>query len=129
MHHYLFGCHSGVGYPDESYPMQSSHRARRGGVSATLLVVDDEQGSSILSIKSSARAPARAGRASGADALEIVRREPVSVHDHRSDDVGDVGHRLLKASRTLSPRRTVLMTAYGTVENAVEAMKLAPMTS
>src|SRR3954447_10868936 len=61
---------------------------------------------------------------SGGEALEIIRREPVSVLITDLMMPGMSGIDLLKASRSLSPEtETVLMTAYGTVENAVEAMK------
>jgi len=53
-----------------------------------------------------------------------VRREPVSVLITDLMMPGMSGIDLLKASRSVSPEtETVLMTAYGTVENAVEAMK------
>src|SRR3954447_10311872 len=61
---------------------------------------------------------------SGGEALEIIRREPVSVLVTDLMMPGMSGIDLLKASRSVSPEtETVLMTAYGTVENAVEAMK------
>jgi len=70
------------------------------------------------------RIAARADRGSGGEALEIIRREPVSVLITDLVMPGMSGIDLLRASRSLSPEtETVLMTAYGTVENAVEAMK------
>src|SRR4029078_869120 len=61
---------------------------------------------------------------SGGEALEIIRREAVSgmLRDLRMP--GMSGMDLLRASKSVAPEtETVLMTAYGTVENAVEAMK------
>ena len=61
---------------------------------------------------------------SGGEALEIIRREPVSVLLTDLMMPGMSGMDLLRASKSLAPEtETVLMTAYGTVENAVEAMK------
>jgi two-component system response regulator HydG len=92
---------------------------------ATLLVVDDEPGIVDSLQKVFEREHLRVLTAtSGAEALEIVRREPVSVMITDLMMAGMSGMDLLKASRSLSPEtETVLMTAYGTVENAVEAMK------
>ena len=61
---------------------------------------------------------------SGGEALEILRREPVSVLLTDLMMPGMSGIDLLRASKSVAPEtETVLMTAYGTVENAVEAMK------
>src|SRR5450432_1790050 len=61
---------------------------------------------------------------SGGEALEIIRREPVSVLLTDLMMPGMSGMDLLRASKSVAPEtETVLMTAYGTVENAVEAMK------
>ena len=91
----------------------------------TLLVVDDEPGIVDSLQKIFEREHLRVLTAtSGADAMDIIRREPVSVLVTDLMMSGMSGIDLLKASRTLSPEtETVLMTAYGTVENAVEAMK------
>ncbi len=106
--------------PEASRPATGSPGA------PTLLVVDDEPGIVDSLQKIFEREHLRVLTAtSGADALEIVRREPVSVLITDLMMAGMSGIDLLKASRTLSPEtETVLMTAYGTVENAVEAMKL-----
>jgi two-component system response regulator HydG len=91
----------------------------------TVLVVDDERGI----VESLQRVFEREGlRALTADgggaALDILRREPVSVLLTDLLMPGMSGLDLLKASRSVSPEtETILMTAYGTVENAVEAMK------
>jgi len=96
-----------------------------GGTPATLLVVDDEPGIVDSLQKIFEREQLRVLTAtSGAEALEIIRREPVSVMITDLMMAGMSGMDLLKASRSVSPEtETVLMTAYGTVENAVEAMK------
>jgi two-component system response regulator HydG len=91
----------------------------------TVLVVDDEPGIVDSLHKIFERESLRVLTAgSGGEALEIIRREPVSVLITDLMMPGMSGIDLLKASRNLSPEtETVLMTAYGTVENAVEAMK------
>src|SRR6185369_14500920 len=91
----------------------------------TVLVVDDEPGIVDSLHKIFERESLRVLTAgSGGEALEIIRREPVSVLITDLMMPGMSGIDLLKASRSLSPEtETVLMTAYGTVENAVEAMK------
>ena len=91
----------------------------------TVLVVDDEPGIVDSLHKIFERESLRVLTAgSGGEALEIIRREPVSVLITDLIMPGMSGIDLLKASRSLSPEtETVLMTAYGTVENAVEAMK------
>jgi two-component system response regulator HydG len=60
----------------------------------------------------------------GASALELLRRHRVSVLLTDLMMPGMSGMDLLKAARTVAPEaEVVLMTAYGTVETAVEAMK------
>ncbi|MFM7204580.1 MAG: sigma-54-dependent transcriptional regulator [Myxococcota bacterium] len=62
--------------------------------------------------------------ADGAEALAIVRRESVALVVTDFKMPGMTGLDLLKAARTLQPDlEVILMTAYGTVEAAVEAMK------
>jgi two-component system, NtrC family, response regulator HydG len=91
----------------------------------TVLVVDDEPGI----VESLQRVFEREGlraltAGGGGAALDILRREPVSVLLTDLLMPGMSGMDLLKASRSVSPEtETILMTAYGTVENAVEAMK------
>jgi DNA-binding NtrC family response regulator len=91
----------------------------------TVLVVDDEPGivDSLQKVfeKESLRVITARG---GAEALDLLRREPVSVVLTDLLMPGMSGLDLLKASRSVSPEtETILMTAYGTVENAVEAMR------
>jgi two-component system response regulator HydG len=90
-----------------------------------VLVVDDEPGIVDSLQKVFEREGLRVLTAkAGAEALEILRREAVSVLLTDLLMPGLSGMDLLKASRSVSPEtETILMTAYGTVENAVEAMK------
>jgi two-component system response regulator HydG len=91
----------------------------------TLLVVDDEASN----LESLERIFAREGLAvltapDGKEALEVVRKRRVDVvlTDLMMPNVSGVD--LLKAVKQLSPEtETVVMTAYGTVEAAVEAMR------
>ncbi|HVR61844.1 MAG TPA: sigma-54 dependent transcriptional regulator, partial [Polyangia bacterium] len=93
--------------------------------SPTVLVVDDEPGIVDSLQKILERESLRVLAAgSGGEALELIRREPVSVLVTDLMMPGMSGIDLLRASRSVSPEtETILMTAYGTVENAVEAMK------
>ena len=91
----------------------------------TLLVVDDEQGN----LDSLERIFAREGyqvllALGGEKALEHLRREPVDVVLTDLTMPGMSGQELLRAVRAVAPEsEVVLMTAYGTVEAAVAAMK------
>src|SRR4051812_46782445 len=87
----------------------------------TVLVVDDEPGIVDSLQKVFEREGLRVLTAgAGAQALEILRREPVSVLLTDLIMPGMSGMDLLKASRSVSPEtETIMMTAYGTVENAV----------
>jgi two-component system response regulator HydG len=91
----------------------------------TLLVVDDEASN----LESLERIFAREGLAvltakDGKDALEIVRKRRVDVVLTDLMMPGISGVDVLKAVKQLSPEtETVVMTAYGTVEAAVEAMR------
>jgi two-component system response regulator HydG len=91
-----------------------------------VLVVDDEPGLVDSLQKVFERESLRVLTArSGAEALDVLRREAVAVLLTDLMMPGMSGMDLLKACRTVSPEsETILMTAYGTVENAVEAMKL-----
>ncbi|MDB4966661.1 MAG: two component, sigma54 specific, transcriptional regulator, Fis family [Myxococcales bacterium] len=91
----------------------------------TLLVVDDEASN----LESLERIFAREGLAvltarDGKDALEVIRKRRIDVLLTDLMMPGISGVDLLKAVKQLSPEtETVVMTAYGTVEAAVEAMR------
>src|SRR5580692_9625556 len=91
----------------------------------TVLVVDDEPSIVDSLQKIFERESLRVLTAgSGGEALEILRREAVSVLLTDLMMPGMSGMDLLRASKSIAPEtETMLMTAYGTVENAVEAMK------
>jgi two-component system response regulator HydG len=91
----------------------------------TVLVVDDEPALVDSLQKILERESLRVLTAgSGGEALELIRRHPVSVMLTDLMMPGMSGMDLLRASKSVAPEtETVLMTAYGTVENAVEAMK------
>jgi two-component system response regulator HydG len=91
----------------------------------TVLIVDDEPGILDSLQKVFERESLRVLTAhGGAEALELLRREPVSILLTDLLMPGMSGLDLLKASKSVSPEtETILMTAYGTVENAVEAMR------
>ena len=92
---------------------------------ATLLVVDDEQ----ANLDSLERVFSREGyrvllAAKGETALALLRDEPVDVVLTDLMMPGMSGQELLRAVKAVAPEaETVLMTAYGTVEAAVSAMK------
>jgi len=92
---------------------------------ATVLVVDDEPAIVDSLQKILERESLRVLTAgSGGEALDIIRREAISVMLTDLMMPGMSGMDLLRASKSVAPEtETVLMTAYGTVENAVEAMK------
>src|SRR5689334_10312621 len=91
----------------------------------TVLLVDDERGI----VDSLATILAREGlevikHTDPKSALETLRKQRVNVLITDLMMPGLTGMDLLKASRTLAPETEVIvMTAYGTVENAVDAMK------
>jgi two-component system, NtrC family, response regulator HydG len=95
------------------------------GVPPLVLIVDDETSNLESLGKIFEREGWRVALAgSGAAALEAVRREHVSVVVTDLMMPGMSGEELLRAVRALSPEtEVVLMTAYGTVETAVAAMK------
>jgi two-component system response regulator HydG len=94
-------------------------------VTPLVLIVDDES----PNLESLGKIFEREGwrvalAASGAAALDALRREPVAVVVTDLMMPGMGGEELLRAVKTLSPgTEVVLMTAYGTVETAVAAMK------
>ena len=91
----------------------------------TVLAVDDDQ----ANLDSLERIFAREGwsflrAASGPSALELLRGEPVDVVLTDLMMPGMSGQELLRGVRAIAPEvEIVLMTAYGTVEAAVAAMK------
>jgi two-component system response regulator HydG len=92
----------------------------------TILIVDDERGI----LESLGKVFEREGlkilsAVSGADGLELLRRHRIAVLLTDLMMPGAMnGLDLLKAAHTVAPEtEVVLMTAYGTVETAVEAMK------
>ena len=92
---------------------------------ATLLVVDDDEGNRDTLEHMLSKEGFRVLQASSGDeGLDIVRRERPAVVLTDLKMPGMDGVALLKATKELSPStEVVLMTAYGTVETAVEAMK------
>ncbi len=92
---------------------------------ATVLVVDDEPGNLASLSKIFQREGMRVLAAGGArEALDAVRRHRVEVVLTDLMMPGTNGVELLRALKELSPdTEVVLMTAYGTVETAVQAMR------
>jgi two-component system response regulator HydG len=94
-------------------------------VAPLVLIVDDERSN----LESLERIFAREGfrvalAASGSEALDAVRRERPSVVVTDLMMPGMSGEELLRAVKAVAPEtEVVLMTAYGTVETAVSAMK------
>jgi two-component system response regulator HydG len=94
-------------------------------VEPLILIADDERSN----LESLSRIFAKEGwrvatAESGASALEVLRRERVAVLVTDLMMPGMSGEALLRAARTVSPEtEVVLVTAYGTVEAAVSAMK------
>src|SRR5689334_2756792 len=91
----------------------------------TVLVVDDDR----ANLDSVARIFQREQLATltatgGQEALELLRKPEVSVMVTDVMMAGMDGQELLRAARTIRPDvEVILMTAYGTVETAVAAMK------
>ncbi|MCA9526150.1 MAG: response regulator, partial [Myxococcales bacterium] len=94
-------------------------------VQPTLLVVDDDASNLASLLRIFERMDLRALPASGGrEALDVLRRVPVDVvlTDLMMPEVSGVD--LLKHVKALTPdTEVVLMTAYGTIERAVEAMR------
>ena len=92
----------------------------------TVLIVDDE--SSIrealekVLVKEGLQVRVAPG---GREALEILRNHPIEVMITDLRMPGMTGEDLLKAAKAITPEvEVIVMTAYGTIENAVQAMKL-----
>ena len=93
---------------------------------ATVLIVDDEapQRSIVSDILKSAGHQVMAA-ASAAEALQMLRQYPVQVVLTDLKMPGKSGLTLIEEIRRLDdPPETVLVTAYGSIETAVKAMKL-----
>jgi two-component system response regulator HydG len=92
---------------------------------ATLLIIDDEESN----LRSLEKIFAREGykvltAPAGKEGLDLLRGHDVDVIVTDLLMPGMSGAELLRAARALSPEvEVILMTAYGTVETAVEAMK------
>ncbi len=98
---------------------------RPEGADITVLVVDDEASNLASLEKIFQREGMRVFTADGAKAaLELVRRHRVQVVLTDLMMPGTSGAELLRALKEVSPdTEVVLMTAYGTVETAVQAMR------
>jgi two-component system response regulator HydG len=95
-------------------------------VQPTVLVVDDEPSilDALQKVLTKENMHVRIA-SSGQQALEVLRLHPVQVMITDLRMPGMTGEDLLKAAKAITPEVEVLvMTAYGTVENAVAAMKL-----
>ena len=106
-------------------PENDAAPAAETGRETTLCVVDDDA-SNLQSLETIfTREGFRVFAASGAKrALDVCRRHRVQVVVTDLMMPGTSGLELLKALKTVSPEtEVVLMTAYGTVETAVQAMK------
>ncbi len=111
--------------PEANLPASSAPPAPANLSNQTVLIVDDERGI----VDSLGKIFEREGIAvltatDGAAGLDLLRRHRVGVLLTDLMMPGMSGMDLLKAARTVAPEtEVVLMTAYGTVETAVEAMK------
>src|SRR4051794_14670806 len=108
---------------DELSP--SSRPSSEAGADITVLVVDDEASNLASLEKIFQREGLRVFTADGAKAAhEVVRRHRVQVVLTDLMMPGTNGVELMRALKEVSPdTETVLMTAYGTVETAVQAMR------
>lgn len=110
---------------DHAPPARGSERALSSKEATTLLVVDDEASNLDSLEKIFMREGMRVFKAANAkDALEISRTHRVHVVLTDLQMPGTSGLELLRALRQVSPdTEVVMMTAYGTVETAVQAMR------
>ncbi len=99
--------------------------ASGSGEEITVLVVDDEPSNQTSLVKIFQREGMRVFAADGAKAaLEVARKHKVQVVHTDLMMPGTNGVELMRALKEVSPdTETVLMTAYGTVETAVQAMR------
>ena len=108
-------------------PTAAVHLGRNGRSAFPILVVDDEAviRDSLKEWMISEGFLAVESAASGAEALEILARQPYQLMLADIKMPGMDGVELLKRAREAHPELTVIMmTAYATVETAVEAMKI-----
>jgi len=105
--------------------LSPSSRPSESAADITVLVVDDEASNLASLEKIFQREGMRVFTADGAkSALELVRRHRVQVVLTDLMMPGTSGAELLRALKEVSPdTEVVLMTAYGTVETAVQAMR------
>ncbi|MEO7036526.1 MAG: sigma-54 dependent transcriptional regulator [Polyangiaceae bacterium] len=105
--------------------LSSNSRPTPDAADITVLVVDDEASNLASLEKIFQREGMRVFTADGAKpALEVVRRHRVQVVLTDLMMPGTSGAELLRALKEVSPdTEVVLMTAYGTVETAVQAMR------
>src|SRR5882724_10794723 len=110
---------------DELSPGSRPSRPTVEGADITVLVVDDEASNLASLEKIFQREGLRVFTADGAKAaLELVRRHRVQVVLTDLMMPGTSGVELLRALKEVSPdTEVVVMTAYGTVETAVQAMR------
>jgi DNA-binding NtrC family response regulator len=106
-------------------PSETGLRAEPHGPEITLLVVDDEPSNLTSLQKIFQREGMRVLAAESAkSALELARRHRIEVVLTDLMMPGTNGVELLRALKEISPdTEVVLMTAYGTVETAVQAMR------
>jgi DNA-binding NtrC family response regulator len=104
---------------------EASGRAAPAGDEITVLVVDDESSNLVSLQKIFEREQMRVLVADGAKAaLDLVRKHRVQVVLTDLMMPGTSGLELLKAVKEVAPdAEVVVMTAYGTVETAVQAMR------
>ncbi len=110
---------------EQADELSPSSRPPAPGSDLTVLVVDDEASNLASLEKIFQREGMRVLTADGAKtALELVRRHRVQVVLTDLMMPGTSGVELLRALKEVSPdTEVVLMTAYGTVETAVQAMR------
>ena len=110
---------------DKAHPVPLAYPPLVAPTPPLILIVDDEA----PNLESLGKIFEREGWrvalcSSGTAALDVLRRERVSVVVTDLMMPGMTGEELLRAVRTVAPgTEVVLMTAYGTVESAVAAMK------
>jgi len=95
------------------------------GTRATILVVDDDTANLASLVKIFEKLGLRVLPATnGSEALELLRQSPVDIILSDLMMPGMSGVELLKHARALTPEvEVVIMTAYGTIERAVEAVR------